>query len=114
MRTLSPVQKNKKKRENYVKKEIRNILHANIDVHSRRLIAEFTEYGVKCIPKLQSHCANMNFAVKSIYDGIFHKVTNKGGESANELYKDIPECTGFVSFSGKRLFRGSVNAHFLG
>ena len=27
--------------EDYAKKDIRNLLHANIDVHSRRLIAEF-------------------------------------------------------------------------
>ena len=31
------------------KKAIRNLLHANIDVHSRRLIAEFPKYGIKCI-----------------------------------------------------------------
>ena len=35
------------------------ILHANIDVHSRRLIAEFSKDGIKCIEKLQSHCGNM-------------------------------------------------------
>ena len=45
----------------YVKKEIGNILHANIDVHSRRLISEFPVDGVKRISKLQSHCANMTF-----------------------------------------------------
>ena len=27
--------------DNYTKKAIRNLLHANIDVHSRRLISEF-------------------------------------------------------------------------
>ena len=37
----------------YVKKEIRNLLHTNIDVHSRRLIAELPIYGVKYISKLQ-------------------------------------------------------------
>ena len=37
----------------FAKKAIRNILHANIDVHSRRLIAEFTADGIKCIEKLQ-------------------------------------------------------------
>ena len=35
--------------EDYAKNNIRNLLHANIDVHSRRLIAEFPKYGVKCI-----------------------------------------------------------------
>ena len=46
----------------YARKAIKNILHANIDVHSRRLIIEFTVYGVKYIPNLQSHCENMNFS----------------------------------------------------
>ena len=50
--------------EDYAKKAIRNFLHANIDVHSRRLIAEFPRDVIKCIDKLQSHCANMAFAEK--------------------------------------------------
>ena len=33
--------------EGYTKKAIRNILHANIDVHSRRLISEFPRDGIK-------------------------------------------------------------------
>ena len=41
----------------FAKKSIRNILHAIIDVHSRRLISEFPGDGIKCIEKLQSHCA---------------------------------------------------------
>ena len=54
--------------EDYSKNEIRNILHGNIDVHSRRLIAEFTMYEIKCIEKLQLHCTNMTFADKSRYE----------------------------------------------
>ena len=46
------------------KKGFRNILHANIDVHGRRLIAELPGDGIKWIEKLQSHCANINFAEK--------------------------------------------------
>ena len=65
--------------ENYVEKAIRNLLHANIDVHSRRLIAEFPKNGIKCIEKLRSHCANINFADKSRYDRTFQQVTHKGG-----------------------------------
>ena len=42
--------------EDYVKKSIRNLLRANIDVHSRRFIAKFPKYGIKCIETLQSHC----------------------------------------------------------
>ena len=55
----------------FVKMEIRNILHENIDVHSRRLIAELLGDGVKCISNLQSHCTNMNFDEKCRYDKIF-------------------------------------------
>ena len=61
---------------------IRNLLHANSCVHSRRLIAEFPEDGIKCMKNFQSHCANVNFADKSRYDRTFQQDTHKGGESA--------------------------------
>ena len=61
--------------EDYAKKVIRNLLHANNDVHSKILIAEFPKDGIKCIEKLQSHCANMIFSDKSIYDRTFQQVT---------------------------------------
>ena len=38
--------------KDYAKKAIKNLLHANIDVHSRRFIAEFPKDGIKCIEKL--------------------------------------------------------------
>ena len=38
--------------EDYTKEAIRNLLHANIDVHIRRLIAELPKDGIKCIGKL--------------------------------------------------------------
>ena len=63
--------------EDYAEKAIRNLLHENIHVHSRKLISEFQKDGIKCIEKLQSHCANMTFADKSIYDRTFQKVTHK-------------------------------------
>ena len=75
--------------EDFAKKAIRNILHANIDVHSRRLIADFPRDGIKCIKKLQSHFANMTFADKSRYDRIFQKVTHKGGKSAINYIKSF-------------------------
>ena len=65
--------------EDYAKKAIRNFLHENIDVHSIRLIAEFPKYGIKCIEKLQSHCANMTFADESRHDRTFQQDTHKGG-----------------------------------
>ena len=66
----------------YAKMAIRNLLHANSCVNSRKLIAEFLEDGIKCMEELQSHCANMTFADKSRYDRTFQQVTHKGGESA--------------------------------
>ena len=73
--------------EDDAKKDIGNIFRANIDVHSRRLIAEFPKYGIKCIEKLQSHCANMTFAYKSRYDRTFQQVTQKGGKSETSYIK---------------------------
>ena len=66
--------------EDYERKAVRNLLHENIDVHSKRLIAEFPKDGIKCIEKLQSHCENMTFSEKSRYDRIFQQVTRKRGE----------------------------------
>ena len=59
--------------EYYAKKAIRKLLHANIDVHRRILIDESPKDGIKCIEKLQSHCANMTFADKIRYDRTFNK-----------------------------------------
>ena len=71
----------------YAKQAIRNLLRANSDVHSRRLIAEFPKDGIKYIEKQQSHFANMTFADKSRYDRTFQKVTHKGWESAINYIK---------------------------
>ena len=62
-------------------------MHDNIDVNSRRLIADFQKDGIKCIEKLQSHCANMNIADKIRYDRTFQQVAHKGGESAINYIK---------------------------
>ena len=61
----------------FSKKAIRNLLRANIDAHSRILIAEFPAYGIKCIEKLQLHCAKMTFANKSRHDRTFQQFTHK-------------------------------------
>ena len=73
--------------KDYEKQAIRNLLHANSDVHSNILIAEFPKDGIKCLEKLQSHCANMTFADKSRYYRTFQQVTHKGGESAINYIK---------------------------
>ena len=53
--------------KDYAKQAIRKLLHDNSDVHRRILISEFPKDGIKCLEKLQSHCADMNFADKSRY-----------------------------------------------
>ena len=73
--------------EDYAKKAISNLLHANIYVHSRRLISEFPKDGIKCINKLQSHCANTTFSDQSRYYRDFQQVTHKGWESAISYIK---------------------------
>ena len=57
--------------EDYAKDSIRNILHANINLNIRRLIAEFPMDGIKCIEQLRSRCANMTFSDKSRYYNTF-------------------------------------------
>ena len=70
-------------------------MHANIDVQSRRLIAEFPKDGVKCTGKLQSHCTNMTFDDKSRYDRTFQQVTHKGGEYAINYTKRFQNAHAF-------------------
>ena len=62
-------------------------MHENIDVHSRILIADFPMDVIKCIEKLQLHCANMTFSDKRRYDRTFQQVTRKVGESATNYIK---------------------------
>ena len=62
--------------KDFSKKAIRNLLHANIDVHRRIFIAEFQKDGIKCLKNLKSHCANMTFADKSRCDRNFQQVTH--------------------------------------
>ena len=57
----------------FLKKAIKNILHAKIDVHIRRLISDFPVDEVKFIEKLQSHCASMTFAFKVGMTYFFNK-----------------------------------------
>ena len=56
-------------------------MHASIDVHSRRLIAQFPGDGKSFIEKQQSHFADMTVADKIRYNRIFQQATHKGGES---------------------------------
>ena len=64
----------------FVKNDIRNILHANIDVHIRILIADFPGYGVKCIEKIQLDCSSMTFSDKRRHGRIFNKSHAKEGK----------------------------------
>ena len=96
--------------EGFEKKAIMNIFHANSYVHSRILIADFPEIGIKCIEKLQSYCAKLTFADKSRHDRIFQQVTHRGKSDTNYI-KNIPKCIGFISFCRKFLLRISNGAH---
>ena len=62
-----------------MKKAIRNILYTKIDVIIRILISELPGDRVKCIEKLQSHCANMTFSEKVGMTGFFNKSHIKEG-----------------------------------
>ena len=88
--------------EYYAKKSIGNLLHANIDVHSRRLNAEFPMDEIKCIEKLQSNCASMTFADKVDMKGIFNMSHIKEGNMQLIILKD------------KLLLRRSTDAHIFG
>ena len=88
-------------------------MHANIDVHRRRLISEFPKDGIKCIEKLQSHCANMTFADKSRYDRTFQQVTQKGGESAINYIKKFQNTQAFSISVGKRYSEDQIMHTFL-
>ena len=92
---------------------IRNLLHANICVHSRRLIAEFSEDGIKCIQKFQSHCANMTFADKSRYDRTFQQVTHKGEESAINYIKRFQNAQAFSVSVGNSYSEDQIMHTFL-
>ena len=89
----------------YIKKEIRNLPHTNIDVQSRRLIAELPGDGVKCISKLQAHRANMNFSDKIRYDLLSHKVKHKGGESQMNYIKRFQNAPAKSVSVGKIILR---------
>ena len=95
------------------KNAIRNILHANIDVHSRRLIAEFPRDGIECIEKLQSHCANMTFADKSRYDSTFQQVTHKVGGSAINYIKIFQNARALSVSVGNSYYKDQLMHTFL-
>ena len=88
-------------------------MHANIDVHSRRLIVEFPEYGIKCIEKLQSHCANMTFSDKSRYDRTLQQVTHKGGEYSINYIKRFQNAQALSVSVGNSYYEDQIMHTFL-
>ena len=99
--------------EDYAKTAIRNLLHAKIDVHSRRLFSEFTIDGIKCIGKLQSHFANMAFADESRYDRTFQQVTHKGGESVITYMKRFQNAHALSVSVGNSYFKYQLMHTFM-
>ena len=88
-------------------------MHANNDVHSRRLIAEFPKDGIKCLEKLQSHCSNMTFADKSRYDRTFQQVTHKGGESSINYIKRFQNAQALSVLVGNSYSEDQIMHTFL-
>ena len=74
---------------------------------------EFPEDGIKCIEKLQSHCANMNFAEKVDMKGFSSKSNIKEGNLKLITFK-IQKIRGFISFCRKFLRIKSTDAHISG
>ena len=99
--------------KDYAKQAIKKLLHANSCVHSKRLIAEFPEDGIKCMEKLQSHCANMTFADKSRYDRTFQQVTHKGGESAINYIKRFQHAQALSVLVGNSYSEDQIMHTFL-
>ena len=97
----------------YTKQAIRNLLRANSDVHSRKLIAEFPKDGIKFIEKLQSHFANMNFVDKSRYDRTFQKVTHEGGDSDINYIKRFHNAQAFSVSLGNSYSEDQIMYTFL-
>ena len=64
------------------------------------MIYEFPKDGIKCIDKLQSHCADMNFADKSGSERTFQQVIQKGGESAMNYIISFQNAQVFLVFIG--------------
>ena len=92
---------------------IKNLLRANSCVHSRRLISELPDDGIKCMEKLQSHCANITFADKSRYDRTFQQVAPKGGESAINYIKRFQNAQAFSVSLGNSYSEDQIMHTFL-
>ena len=88
-------------------------MHANIDVHSRRLIAEFPKDGIRCIEKLVSHCASITFANKIRYDRNFQQVTHKVGEYAINYIKRFHNAHALSVSLGKSYYEDQLMHTFL-
>ena len=84
-----------------------------MDVHKIILIAEFPKYGIKCIEKLQSHCANMTFSDKIRYGRTFQQVTHKGGESAINYIKRFQNAHALSVSVGNRYSEDQLMHTFL-
>ena len=99
--------------KDFVKKAIGNILHANIGIHSRRLIDEFPGDGLKFNEKIQSHCANMTFVEKRRYDRIFQQVTHKEGGSETNYIKILQNAQALSVSVGKNYSEDQLMHIFL-
>ena len=88
-------------------------MHANIDLHRRRLISDFPKDGIKGIEKLQSHCANMTFADKSRYDRTFQQVTHKRWEYEINYIKRFHNAQALSVSVGNSYYEDQIMHTFL-
>ena len=65
--------------EDFAKKAMGNILHANIDVHSRRLIAEFPRDGINSLRNCNHIVQTLLLLIKLDMTGPFNKSYRKEG-----------------------------------
>ena len=61
------------------KTSIRNLLHANIDVHSRRLIAEFPKDGVNVLKNCNNIVQTLPLLIKVDMTGLSNRLHIKEG-----------------------------------
>ena len=77
------------------------------------MTAEYPTDGIKCLEKLQSHCAKMTVAGKSRYDRTFQQVTHKGEESAINYIKRFQNAQALLVSVGKSYSEDQIIHTFL-
>ena len=75
--------------EDYAKKAIRNLLHDNIDVHSRRLIAGFPKDGIKYIENCNHIVQTRPLLIKVYILGLSNRLHIKEGNQLSITFRGL-------------------------